>query len=176
MKTAPPGLGHTVTGHDGAALPAKLVQRLREIADFTRARGKTEVAAALFAGSGPGKRAAAEALAGQLERELLRIDLRSLVSKYIGETEKNLDRVFRKAEGSGAVLLLDEADALFGKRTSVKDSHDRHANFDIAYLVQRLEAHRGLTILTTNRKQNLDPAFLRRLRFVVDFPPRQRSE
>ena len=176
MKTAPPGPRRTAVGHDPVALPAKLVQQLREIADFTRARGKREVAAVLLTGSGPGKRAAAEALATQLERELLRVDLGSIMSKYIGETEKNLDRVLRQAERAGAVLLLDEAEALFGKRTDVKDSHDRHANVDIAYLLQRLEAHRGLAILTTSRKQNLDPAFVRRLRFVVDFPPRRRAE
>ena len=93
-----------------------------------------------------------------------------MVSKYIGETEKNLRRVFDAAEASGAMLLFDEADALFGKRTEVKDSHDRYANIEVSYLLQRMEAYRGLAILTTNHRSSLDPAFLRRLRFVVQFP------
>ena len=93
-----------------------------------------------------------------------------MVSKYIGETEKNLRRVFDAAEEGGAILLFDEADALFGKRSEVKDSHDRYANIEVSYLLQRMEAYRGLAILTTNLKSALDPAFLRRLRFVVQFP------
>src|SRR5262249_37427426 len=97
-------------------------------------------------------------------------DLASVVSKYIGETEKNLRRVFDAAEESGAILLFDEADALFGKRSEVKDSHDRYANIEVSYLLQRMEAYRGLAILTTNMKQALDPAFLRRIRFLVQFP------
>jgi len=92
------------------------------------------------------------------------------VSKYIGETEKNLARVFEAAEGAGAILLFDEADALFGKRSEVKDSHDRYANIEVSYLLQRMESYRGLAILTTNIKSALDPAFLRRIRFVVQFP------
>ena len=92
------------------------------------------------------------------------------MSKYIGETEKNLRRVFDAAEDGGAVLLFDEADALFGKRSEVKDSHDRYANIEVSYLLQRMEAYRGLAILTTNQKQALDAAFLRRIRFVVPFP------
>src|SRR5205807_3937636 len=102
--------------------------------------------------------------------DLYRIDLSSVVSKYIGETEKNLRRVFDAAEEGGAVLLFDEADALFGKRSEVKDSHDRYANIEVSYLLQRMEAYRGLAILTTNLKTALDPAFMRRLRFVVQFP------
>ena len=98
------------------------------------------------------------------------IDLSSVVSKYIGETEKNLRRVFDVAEAGGAILLFDEADALFGKRSEVKDSHDRHANIEVSYLLQRMEAYRGLAILTTNLKDNLDNAFLRRIRYVVRFP------
>jgi hypothetical protein len=126
---------------------------------------------ALFAGpSGTGKTMAAEVLAGELRLDLFRIDLSAVVSKYIGETEKNLRRVFDAAEGGGAILLFDEADALFGKRSEVKDSHDRYANIEVGYLLQRLEAYRGLAILTTNLKSSLDPAFLRRLRFVVQFP------
>ncbi|MFH0344339.1 MAG: ATP-binding protein [Chromatiales bacterium] len=126
---------------------------------------------ALFSGeSGTGKTMAAEALANELQLDLYRIDLSSVVSKYIGETEKNLKRVFDVAEDSGAILLFDEADALFGKRSEVKDSHDRYANIEVSYLLQRMEAYRGLAILTTNQKAALDTAFQRRLRFVVHFP------
>jgi SpoVK/Ycf46/Vps4 family AAA+-type ATPase len=126
---------------------------------------------ALFCGeSGTGKTLAAEVLAHELELDLYRIDLSSVVSKYIGETEKNLRRVFDAAEDSGSILLFDEAEALFGKRSEVKDSHDRYANIEISYLLQRMEAYRGLAILTTNMKAALDRAFQRRLRFVVTFP------
>jgi SpoVK/Ycf46/Vps4 family AAA+-type ATPase len=113
---------------------------------------------------------AAEVLALELRLDLYRIDLSAVVSKYIGETEKNLRRVFDAAEEGGAILLFDEADALFGKRSEVKDSHDRHANIEVSYLLQRMEAYRGLAILTTNLKDSLDGAFLRRLRFIVEFP------
>jgi SpoVK/Ycf46/Vps4 family AAA+-type ATPase len=126
---------------------------------------------ALFAGpSGTGKTMAAEVLARELRLDLYRIDLSAAVSKYIGETEKNLRRVFDAAELGGAILLFDEADALFGRRTEVKDSHDRYANIEVGYLLQRMEAYRGLAILTTNLKGAIDPAFLRRIRFVVQFP------
>ena len=126
---------------------------------------------ALFAGpSGTGKTMAAEVLANELRLDLYHIDLSQVVSKYIGETEKNLARVFDAAETGGAILLFDEADALFGKRSEVKDSHDRYANIEVSYLLQRMEAYRGLAILTTNMKSALDTAFLRRLRFVVQFP------
>jgi hypothetical protein len=126
---------------------------------------------ALFAGaSGTGKTMAAEVLASELRLDLYRIDLSQVVSKFIGETEKNLRRVFDTAEEGGAILLFDEADALFGKRTEVKDSHDRYANIEISYLLQRMETYRGLAILTTNIKSVLDTAFLRRLRFIVPFP------
>lgn len=125
---------------------------------------------ALFAGqSGTGKTMAAEVLANEMRLDLYRIDLSMVVSKYIGETEKNLRRVFDAAEESGAILLFDEADALFGKRSEVKDSHDRYANIEVSYLLQRMEAYRGLAILTTNQRSALDPAFLRRLRFIVQF-------
>jgi len=125
----------------------------------------------LFAGaSGTGKTLAAEVLANELRLDLYRIDLSSVVSKYIGETEKNLRRVFDAAEEGGAILLFDEADALFGKRSEVKDSHDRYANIEVSYLLQRMEAYRGLAILTTNLKSALDTAFLRRIRFIVQFP------
>jgi SpoVK/Ycf46/Vps4 family AAA+-type ATPase len=113
---------------------------------------------------------AAEVLARELRLDLYRIDLSSVVSKYIGETEKNLRRVFDAAEESATILLFDEADALFGKRTEIRDSHDRYANIEVSYLLQRMEAYRGLAILTTNVRSALDTAFLRRLRFVVEFP------
>ncbi|MGB9176689.1 MAG: AAA family ATPase, partial [Methanoregula sp.] len=126
---------------------------------------------ALFAGeSGTGKTMAAEAIAYELALDLYRIDLSQVVSKYIGETEKNLRRLFDAAEDGGAILFFDEADALFGKRSEVKDSHDRYANIEINYLLQRMEAFQGLAILATNAKSALDPAFVRRLRFIVDFP------
>ncbi|MFE2213959.1 ATP-binding protein [Streptomyces canus] len=126
---------------------------------------------AMFAGgSGTGKTLAAEVMAKELGLDLFVIDLSQVVSKYIGETEKNLRRVFDAAERGGALLLFDEADALFGKRSEVKDSHDRYANLEVSYLLMRMEAYRGLAVLTTNMKNALDTAFLRRIRFVVDFP------
>jgi ATPase family associated with various cellular activities (AAA) len=126
---------------------------------------------ALFAGaSGTGKTLASEVIAGELALDLFRVDLSQVVSKYIGETEKNLGQVFDAADRGGCVLLLDEADALFGKRSETKDAHDRYANLEVAYLLQRMEAFRGLAVLTTNLRDNLDPAFMRRLQFVVPFP------
>jgi ATPase family associated with various cellular activities (AAA) len=126
---------------------------------------------ALFVGaSGTGKTMAAEVLANYLRLDLYRIDLSQVVNKYIGETEKNLRRIFDTAEAGGAILLFDEADALFGKRSDVKDSHDRYANIEVSYLLQRMEAYRGLAILTTNMKSALDQAFMRRIRFIVQFP------
>jgi ATP-dependent 26S proteasome regulatory subunit len=126
---------------------------------------------ALFAGpSGTGKTMAAEVLASGLRLNLYRIDLSAVVSKYIGETEKNLGRLFDAGEDGGAILFFDEADALFGKRSEVRDSHDRYANIEINYLLQRMEAFRGLAILATNMKSALDQAFMRRLRFIVNFP------
>ena len=125
----------------------------------------------LFAGeSGTGKTMAAELLANDLELNLFRIDLSGVVSKYIGETEKNLRKLFDAAEDGGALLFFDEADALFGKRSEVRDSHDRYANIEVNYLLQRIEAYQGLAILATNLKSSLDDAFIRRLRFVVTFP------
>jgi SpoVK/Ycf46/Vps4 family AAA+-type ATPase len=124
----------------------------------------------LFAGpSGVGKTMAAEVVARHLELDLYRIDLSAVVSKYIGETEKNLRRLFDAAEGGGSILFFDEADALFGKRSDVKDAHDRYANIEIDFLLQRMESYRGLAILATNMRSALDTAFLRRLRFIVDF-------
>jgi AAA+ superfamily predicted ATPase len=126
---------------------------------------------ALFTGeSGTGKTLAGEVLAHELGLDLYRIDLSAVVSKYIGETEKNLKQVFDAAEEGGVLLLFDEADALFGKRSDVKDSHDRYANIEVSYLLQRMEAFQGLAILTTNLKSSLDRAFQRRLRFIVNFP------
>jgi hypothetical protein len=126
---------------------------------------------ALFAGpSGTGKTMSAEVLANALQLDLYRIDLAGVVSKYIGETEKNLRRVFDAAEDSGAILFFDEADALFGKRSEVKDSHDRYANIEVSYLLQRVESYRGLAVLATNLKASVDTAFLRRIRFVINFP------
>lgn len=125
----------------------------------------------LFAGSsGTGKTMAAEVLASQLGLDLFRIDLSGVVSKYIGETEKNLDKIFTAAENANAILFFDEADALFGKRSEVKDSHDRYANLEISYLLQRMEQYEGIAILATNLRQNLDEAFVRRLAFIVQFP------
>jgi len=127
--------------------------------------------AAIFAGpSGTGKTMAAEAIAHELDLDLYRIDLSAVVSKYIGETEENLRRVFDAAEIGGAILLFDEADSLFGKRTEVRDSHDRHANIEVSYLLQRMESYGGLAILTTNLRKSVDDAFLRRMQFIAEFP------
>jgi SpoVK/Ycf46/Vps4 family AAA+-type ATPase len=131
----------------------------------------------LFAGPpGTGKTMAAEVIAADLRQDLYRIDLSSIVSKYIGETEKNLEGVFRSAEAGAAVLVFDEADALFGKRSEVRDAHDRFANVETAYLLQRLEAFTGIAILTTNLRGNIDDAFTRRLDFVVEFPMPEEAE
>jgi hypothetical protein len=165
-------------------LPEKQLDMLRQITIHVRHRAQVYQdwgfaakgarglgISAMFAGpSGTGKTMAAEVLAHTLRLDLYRIDLSQVVSKYIGETEKNLRRVFDAAESGAAILLFDEADALFGKRSEVKDSHDRYANIEISFLLQRMEAYRGLAILTTNRKSALDQAFLRRIRFVVEFP------
>jgi ATP-dependent 26S proteasome regulatory subunit len=165
-------------------LPEQQKQILRELVAHVRQRTKVYDhwgfagrsnrglgISALFSGSsGTGKTMAAGAMAQELQLDLYRIDLSSVVSKYIGETEKNLRRVFDAAEVGGVVLLFDEADALFGKRSDVKDSHDRYANMEVSYLLQRMEAYRGLAILTTNLKEAIDQAFLRRIRFVVRFP------
>jgi ATP-dependent 26S proteasome regulatory subunit len=152
---------------------AQVRQRIRVYEDWGfAARTKRGLGiSALFAGpSGTGKTMAAEVLANELGLDLYRIDLSQVVNKYIGETEKRLKRLFDAAEGGGAVLLFDEADALFGKRSEVKDSHDRYANIEVSYLLQRMETYRGLAILTTNMRNSLDTAFTRRLRFVLQFP------
>ncbi len=169
---------------DDIVLPDAELRLLRRIAEQVRQRalvyqtwGFAEKTTrglginALFSGpSGTGKTMAAEVIAHHLRLNLYRIDLSAVVSKYIGETEKNLARLFREAEAGGVVLFFDEADALFGKRSEVRDSHDRYANVEISYLLQRMEAYKGLAILATNMKSALDPAFVRRLRFVVSFP------
>ena len=126
---------------------------------------------AMFAGpSGTGKTLAAEIVAGALDLDLYRVDLSQLVSKYIGETEKNLSQVFSAAEASPVVLFFDEADALLGKRSEVADAHDRYANIEVAYLLQRLERYSGVVVLATNLANNIDPAFLRRVHVAVEFP------
>jgi SpoVK/Ycf46/Vps4 family AAA+-type ATPase len=169
---------------DDLVLPPAPLNLLREIGNHVRERrkvyqdwgfgekGKRELGiTALFTGpSGTGKTMAAEVMARDLGLPLYRVDLSAVVSKYIGETEKNLRRLFDAAEDGGAILLFDEADALFGKRSEVKDSHDRYANIEISYLLGRLESYRGVAILTTNMKSALDSAFLRRPRFIVEFP------
>lgn len=169
---------------DDLILPEAEERILRQISDqvsqrslvygewgFGRKMNRGLGLSALFAGdSGTGKTMAAEVIANDLNLNLFRIDLSAVVSKYIGETEKNLRRVFDAAEDGGAILFFDEADALFGRRSEVKDSHDRYANIEINYLLQRIEAYRGLAILATNMKGALDKAFLRRLRFIVNFP------
>jgi AAA+ superfamily predicted ATPase len=168
---------------DDLVLPETERQTLREIAAHVRQRTKVYKEwgfagkgdrglgiSALFAGtSGTGKTMSSEVLAGELQLDLYRIDLSSVVSKYIGETEKNLRRVFDAAESGATILLFDEADAIFGKRSDVKDSHDRYANMEVSYLLQRMESYQGLAILTTNLKDSLDTAFLRRIRFVVKY-------
>jgi hypothetical protein len=162
---------------DESALLRDLAAHVRQRAlvyetwGFARTSERGLGISALFAGiSGTGKTLAAEVLARELSLDLYRIDLSQVVSKYIGETEKNLRRIFEAAEEAGAVLLFDEADALFGKRSDVKDSHDRYANIEVSYLLQRMEQYRGLAVLTSNMRNALDQAFLRRLRFIVEFP------
>ena len=158
---------------DLRAAAAQVRYRTRVYGDYGFARKMVRgrgISVLLSGPSGTGKTMAAEVIAHDLNLDLYRIDLSSVVSKYIGETEKNLRRVFDEAETSGAVLFFDEADALFGKRSEVRDSHDRHANIEVSYLLQRMEAYSGLAILATNLKGNLDNAFLRRLRFVVEIP------
>ncbi len=169
---------------DDIVLPEDIRTDLKAVASQVRHRGavysdggfarklvRGRGVSALFAGpSGVGKTMAAEVIARELDLDLYRIDLSRVISKYIGETEQNLRRVFDAAEAGGAVLFFDEADALFGKRSEVKDSHDRYANIEISYLLQRMETYSGLAILATNLKSHIDSAFLRRLRFVIDLP------
>ncbi len=169
---------------DALVLPERQREILRSVAAYLRHRdlvlsewgyertlARTQGLKVLFAGeSGTGKTLAAQVLAHDLGLELFRIDLATVVSKYIGETEKNLDQIFSAAEGSNAILFFDEADALFGKRSEVQDAHDRYANIEVAYLLQKMETYAGAVILATNLRQNIDDAFLRRLDFVADLP------
>jgi SpoVK/Ycf46/Vps4 family AAA+-type ATPase len=171
-------------GWEDIVLPVDTIAQMREMVNTVRQRpvvyGKWGFGqklslgkglSALFAGeSGTGKTMAADIMAGELELDLYKIDLSMLVSKYIGETEKNLRKVFSEAETSNAILFFDEADAIFGKRSEVKDSHDRYANVEISYLLQRMESYDGLVILATNMRSNLDEAFTRRLHFITEFP------
>jgi len=175
---------------DDIVLPAPDLNLLRQIAGqvghrqtvyedwgFAAKRTRGLSINALFAGeSGTGKTMAAEVIANDLHLNLYRIDLSAVVSKYIGETEKNLRKLFDAAEDGGAILFFDEADALFGKRSEVKDSHDRYANIEINYLLQRIESYRGLAILATNMKSALDQAFMRRIRFIVEFASHGQAE
>jgi AAA+ superfamily predicted ATPase len=177
-------------GWDDIVLPPPQLATLRLLATSVRHRsvvyeewgfdrklslGKGLIA--LFAGpSGTGKTMAAEIVAGDLGLDLYKIDLATVVSKYIGETEKNLDRIFGEAQDSDAILFFDEADALFGKRSEVKDAHDRYANIETAYLLQRTEEYTGLVILASNLKKNMDEAFVRRLHFTIDFPLPEEAE
>ena len=169
---------------DDLVLPAGIEGQIRELTARARHRDKVmgewgmgggssrrRGITALFAGnSGTGKTLSAEVLAGDLSFELYVIDLSTVVDKYIGETEKNLDRIFTEADRVNGILLFDEADALFGKRSDVKDARDRYANVEVAYLLQRMESFDGLAILTTNLRANVDEAFIRRLDAIVDFP------
>jgi AAA+ superfamily predicted ATPase len=173
-----------IFGLDDIVLPADRKVQLNEIVDHVRLAGRVlddwhfreqlpygrGVTALFFGPSGTGKTMAAMGIARQLGIQILRLDLSKVVSKYIGDTEKNIDCVFHDAHKSGSAILIDEAEALMGKRSEVRDAHDRYANIEVAYLLQRMEAYDGLAILTTNLRQNLDPAFLRRLRFIVEFP------
>jgi hypothetical protein len=171
-------------GWDDLVLADRQLEVLRSISSYLRHRdlvlsewgyertvARNQGLKVLFAGeSGTGKTMAGQVLARELGLDLFRIDLATVVSKYIGETEKNLDRIFTAATGSNAILFFDEADALFGKRSEVRDAHDRYANIEVAYLLQKMESYPGAVILATNFRQNMDDAFLRRLDVVVDFP------
>jgi SpoVK/Ycf46/Vps4 family AAA+-type ATPase len=180
-------LAHKIEPHytwDDIVLPPDRLQLLREICNHVKYRAQVYTEwgfdrklslgkglNVLFAGpSGTGKTMAAEVIAQDLSLDLYKIDLSQVVSKYIGETEKNLDRVFREAQTSNAILFFDEADALFGKRSEVKDAHDRYANIEIGYLLQKMEEYEGVAILATNLRANLDEAFARRMHFLVEFP------
>ncbi|MFF5287941.1 ATP-binding protein [Paractinoplanes globisporus] len=166
---------------DDLILPAEESTQLGELASRHRERdtvygqwhfrsAPSTGVVALFAGpSGTGKTLAAEVVAGELGLDLYKVDLSAVVSKYIGETEKNLERIFNAAAAGDLVLFFDEADALFGKRSEVSDAHDRYANIEVAYLLQRLETYDGLVVLATNLQRNIDPAFLRRISVAIDF-------
>jgi SpoVK/Ycf46/Vps4 family AAA+-type ATPase len=173
---------------DDIVLPTDRLEQLREICNYVKYRSlvyhqwgfdrKLSLGKGLnvlFAGpSGTGKTMAADIMAGELGLDLFKIDLSTVVSKYIGETEKNLARIFAEAETSNSILFFDEADALFGKRSEIRDSHDRYANIEISYLLQKMEEYEGVAILATNLRKNMDDAFVRRMHYTVDFPlPRE---
>ena len=171
-------------GWSDVVLPEDTLAQLHEICSQVRHRHRVlgewrferklsygKGLSALFVGpSGTGKTMAAEVIANELQLDLYKIDLSTVVSKYIGETEKNLAKIFGEAESSNAILFFDEADALFGKRTKVSDAHDRYANIETSYLLQKMESYAGVAILATNFQENIDEAFARRIRFLVDFP------
>jgi SpoVK/Ycf46/Vps4 family AAA+-type ATPase len=177
-------------GWDDLVLPDDRMDQLREIHDQVRYRALVYGAWGfdrklalgkgldiLFAGPpGTGKTMAADVLAGALGLDLYRIDLSGVVSKYIGETEKNLARIFAEAAASNAILFFDEADALFGKRTEIRDAHDRYANLEVSYLLQRIEDYDGVVILASNLRGNIDRAFARRIRFTIEFPMPDEAE
>ena len=173
----------TTFSWDDLVLPDKTLALVHSISGYLRHRDRvlgewgyartaqSQGLKVLFAGeSGTGKTMAAQALGHELGLELFRVDLATIVSKYVGETEKNLDRIFDAAQGSNAILFFDEAEALFGRRSEVSDSHDRYANIEVAYLLQRMEGYDGAIILATNLRQNVDEAFVRRLDFAIEFP------
>ena len=167
-------------GWSDLVLPAACLRQLRQFAAAIRHRervftdwglsGGPGLTALFGGGPGTGKTMSAGVLAEETGLDLWRIDLSAVVSKWIGETEKHLDRIFAQARDGNAILFFDEADAMFGKRSEVKDAHDRYANIEVAYLLQRLESYDGVVILATNLARNIDPAFSRRLHFVIDFP------
>jgi len=189
LDSIPPGLAGLVkvitprAKMDDLAVPIEVKRRLYEIIQHVKGRngmygrwgiggGDSSLGiSVLFLGEdGVGKTMAAEVMARELKTNLYRIDLSMVVSKYVGEIEKNLDRIFDAADSSNAVLFFDEADALFGKRSDVGDSHDRYANIEVSYLLERIESYTGLAILASNMREALDPAFVRRIRFAIDFP------
>jgi adenylate kinase family enzyme len=180
-------LARKITPHyrwDDIVLPPDRIELLREICNYVHYRAQVydewgfddklalgKGLNVLFAGpSGTGKTMSADIIAGELGLDLYKIDLSTIISKYIGETEKNLSQIFNEAETSNAILFFDEADALFGKRSEVRDSHDRYANVEISYLLQKMEEYTGVVILATNLRKNMDDAFVRRMHFTVDFP------
>ena len=169
----PPDFENATRSTPGS-LPRSQGERIKKIAESVKQVGKSETRAGnitLFAGSPrTGKAKAAHALAAEMKMDLYQVDLSAVFSKYIGETEKNLSKVFETARAKEAILFFDETDALFGKRTETRNSHDRYTNMELNYLLQRLEEYSGLVILATNYKKQLDEALMRRVRFVVEFP------
>jgi SpoVK/Ycf46/Vps4 family AAA+-type ATPase len=158
-------------GNAKKSIQGRMTKRVAEIARQFKSSKTPSGMIALFAGpAGSGKSMAAKALAAEIGLDIYRIDLGAVVNKYIGETEKNLARVLETAQAKDVILLFDEVDALFGKRTEVRDAHDRYTNIDGNYLLQRIEQYAGLVIIATNNKKHLDPALLHRVRFVIEFP------